>query len=122
MPLNATQQLEELAVTFAELRASDCRAYPAEVWKRAISLTGKIPVEEVCRVLLVQLAYFRRKMRAFGAISDEIADFVEVKTKNAIPRDLITIDLETPTGFRAKIQGSSLCLCQVLNSLFGEAQ
>jgi hypothetical protein len=122
MPLNATQELEELAVIFAELRASDCRAYPTEVWKRAISLTKQIPVEEVCRILLVQLAYFRKKMRVLGAISDETADFVEVKTRNAIPGDLITIDLETPAGFRAKIQGSSSCLYQVLNSLFGEAQ
>jgi hypothetical protein len=122
MRLDHSQILNELATTFAELRASDCRAYPAEVWQKAISLTNQIPVEEICRAILVQSAYFRKKMEAFGAVSVENPDFIEIKTKNAISSDLITIDLETPTGFRAKIQGSSFCLCQVLNSLFREVQ
>jgi hypothetical protein len=119
MPVNPDQTLNELAATFAELRAINCRSYPAEVWKRAIFLTNQFPIEKICRVLSVQAAYFRKKMKDFGEIFEEGSDFVEVKTKNAISPDLITIELETPTGFKAKIQGSSFCLCQVLNGLFG---
>jgi hypothetical protein len=122
MSLDATQKLQELAVTFAELRASDCRSYPEEVWRKAISLTKQIPVEEVCRVLSVQSAYFRKKMKGFEVVSVKNSDFVEVKAKNAISSELIIIDLETPTGFKAKIQGCSSCLCQVLNGLFREVQ
>lgn len=58
-------------------------------------------------------------MNDLGEILEGSSDFVEVKTKNAISPDSITIELETPTGFKAKIQGSSFCLCQVLNGLFG---
>ena len=121
MPVNPDQTLSELAARFAELRAVNCRFYPAEVWKRAISLTSEFPIEKICRALSVQSAYFRKKMKDFGEILEESSDFVEVKTKNAISPDLITIELETPTGFKAKIHGSSFCLCQVLNGLFGGA-
>jgi|GEM_PF-5481290 len=121
MSVNPNQTLEELAATFAELRAVNCRSYPEEVWKRAISLTNQFPVEQVCRALSVQSAYFRKKMKDFGAIFEEGSDFVEIKTKNAISTNLVTIELETPTGFKGKIQGSTFCLCQVLNGLFGGA-
>ena len=121
MPVNPNQILDELAATFAELRANNCRSYPAKVWKRAISLTNQFSVEQVCRALSVPSAYFRKKMKDFGAVFEEGSDFVEIKTKNAISTDLVTIELETPTGFKAKIQGSTFCLCQVLNGLFGGA-
>ena len=122
MSLDAIQKLEELAVIFADLRASNSRTYPVEVWQRAISLTSQIPIEKVCQTILVHPGYFRKKMKDFRAISGKGPDFVEIKTQNSHPADLITIDLETPAGFRAKIQGSSFCLCQVLNSLFKEVQ
>jgi len=121
MPVNPDQTLSELAATFAELRTVNCRSYPAEVWKRAISLTNQFPVEKICRALSVQSAYFRKKMKDFGEILDEASTFVEVKAKNTISSELITIELETPAGFKAKIHGSSFCLCQVLNSLFGRS-
>ena len=121
MPVTPDQILNELATTFAELRAVNCRSYPAEVWKRAISLTNQFPVEKICQALSVQSAYFRKKMTDFEVILEKGSDFVELKPKNTISSDLITIELETPTGFKAKIQGSSFCLGQVLNSLFGGA-
>lgn len=120
--MSAHQLLEELSATFAELRASGCRAYPAEVWQRAISLTNQIPEREVCRAIKVQSAWFRKKTRDFGAATVKRPDFVELKTERIAPSDLITIDLETPAGFKARIQGSSFCLCQVLASLFREAR
>jgi hypothetical protein len=119
MPVNPNQTLDELAATFAELRAVSCRSYPAEVWKKAISLTNQIPAVQVCQALSVQPAYFRKKMKDFGATFEERPDFVQIKTKNTISTDSVTIELETPTGFKAKIQGSTFCLCQVLNGLFG---
>ena len=121
MPVNPDQTLSELAVTFAELRAVNCRSYPEKVWRKAISLKSQFPVEKICRALSVQSAYFRKKMKDFGEIREESSDFVELKTKNTISQDLITIELETPTGLKAKIHGSSFCLCQVLNGLFGGA-
>ena len=120
MSVTPDQTLDELAVTFAELRSVNCRTYPADVWKRAISLTNQFSIEKICQVLLLQPAYFRKKMKDFGITLEESSEFVEIKTKNAISPDLITIELEAPTGFKAKIQGSSFCLCQVLNSFFRE--
>lgn len=121
MSVNPDQTLDELAIKFAQLRSVNCRSYPEDVWKRAISLTNQFPIEKVCQVLLLQPAYFRKKMKDLGEAFEEGSEFVEIKTKNVISSDLITIELETPTGFKAKIHGSSLCLCQVLNSLFREA-
>lgn len=120
MSINPDQALHELAVKLAELRAINSRSYPVEVWKRAISLANQFSVEKVCQVLLVQPAYFRKKMIDFGKTSEASFDFVEVRTKNITSSDLVTIELETPTGFKAKIHGASFCLCQVLNSLFRE--
>lgn len=119
MAVNPNNALDELAAKFAELRAVKCRSYPAEVWERAISLTNQFPVAQVSQALSVHPAYFRKKMKDFGVAFEECSDFVEIKTKNTISADLITIELETPTGFKAKIQGSNFCLCQVLNNLFG---
>ena len=121
MSLDTTQILKELAATFAELRALKCKAFPKEIWKKTFSLINQIPIEEICRAIKIPPCHFRKKMKSFGDILEKGSDFVEIKTKNPISPDLITIELETPTGFKAKIQGSSFCLNQVLNGLLGRA-
>lgn len=114
------QELKNLTVQFKQLRASDCRAYPLEVWQKAVTLTKVIPTEAICQAILVQPAYLRKKIREFEEPTMKGSDFLEIKTGGFVSSESLIIDLETPSGFKAKIQGSSSCLGQVLASFFQE--
>lgn len=119
MSMTPQEQLKILAEQFSQSRASQCKKFPKKIWESAITLTKTISFKEVCAAISVQPAHLRKKMQGAVSSKKEI-NFVEVETGNTFALGDIVIDLETPSGFKAKIQGSSCFLNQLLAKLFQE--
>ena len=111
------EQLEILVEKFSQARAVNCRVFPEELWRSAIALIHTMPLKDICRAISVQPQHLRKKAQEFATPRKQV-DFVEIESCKTLVSNDIVIDLETPSGFKAKIQGSSYCLSQVLAQLF----
>lgn len=109
------QSLKELSASLKDFRQnpSTRRNFPKEVWNSIISLTETLPIEEICKELEIHPAYLKRKMSKLR--QPAALDFQEITS--SISLGIVTIELESNTGLKAKIQGS-LDYIRVLQILF----
>jgi transposase-like protein len=110
--------IEEIRSTLDRLRQDPKtqRKFPAELWVSIIQLTNIYSVEEVCRRLQVNPVYLKRKIRQS---KESALEFREIVMPAAQPAsDIVTIELRSPDGLQAKIQGPFSCL-NYLSKLFG---
>jgi hypothetical protein len=76
--------------------------FPLSLWEKISQLTESYPIEEVSRVLGIQLPYLKQKTKQLMAPKGNM-DFVEVRPSP--PLDLIQIELTTTAGVQVKIRG-----------------
>lgn len=76
--------------------------FPSSIWEKILQLTECYPLEEVSRVLGMQLHHLRQKVQRLKA-PEALVDFVEVRP--CPPLESIQIELITPGGVQVKIQG-----------------
>lgn len=101
------ESLKQLQATLASLRQDHTarRRFPKEVWNSIINLTKSFSIDEVAETLHIHPAYLKRKI---AKSSSAAFDFQEVSIQS--PPDMIFIELESPSGLKAKIQGPISCL------------
>ena len=76
--------------------------FPSSIWEKIAQLTESYPLEEVSRVLGIQLPYLRRKTQQLRTPETKV-DFIEVRPSP--PLESIQIELTTPGGVQVKIRG-----------------
>ena len=55
------QERNELSLEFKSLRESGVRKFPESSWKKAISITKKIPIAEVSLAISTPISYIQKK-------------------------------------------------------------
>lgn len=107
----------EIAIRLAEIRqqAKTKQKFPQELWDAIISLTQSYSIQEVSKRLNINPSYLKRKIRDFLPIRE--LDFSEVPVQN-ICSGMVSVELFSDSGLRAKIQGPPSCL-SYLTTLFG---
>ena len=84
------------------------RKFPQELWDSVIQLTKIYSFEEVCRRLRINPIYLKRKI---GQSDEPALKFCEITLPTAqVAFDTVTIELRSPDGLQAKIQGPVSCL------------
>lgn len=76
--------------------------FPSSIWGKIAQLTESYPLEEVSRVLGIQLPYLRQKTKQLRTPETKI-DFIEIRPSP--PLESIQIELVTPAGVKVRIQG-----------------
>jgi len=102
--------IEELRSTIDRLRQDPKtqRRFPQELWVSIIQLTKIYPIEEVCRRLLVNPIYLKRKIHQSKETALEFREIVMPAVQSA--PETVTIELKSADGLQAKIQGPVSCL------------
>jgi len=110
-----TTSIEEIRSTLARLRQDPTtkRRFPSELWDTIIQLTKTYSIKEVCRQLEIDPVYLKRKI---PPPKKQDLEFREISP--LLPPDVITIELTTIAGLKAKIRGPVSCLNH-LSKLFG---
>jgi hypothetical protein len=83
------------------------RNFPRELWISIIQLTKIYPVEEVCHRLQINPIYLKRKIHPSKEPALEFREIVMPAAQSA--SDTMTIELRSPDGLQAKIQGPFFC-------------
>ena len=109
--------IEELRSIIDRLRQDPKtqRKFPQELWTSIIGLTKIYPIEEVCRQLLINPIYLKRKIHQSKESALEFREIVMPVVQSA--PDTVTIELKSADGLQAKIQGPFSCL-NYLSKLF----
>jgi hypothetical protein len=116
---NTNFELSELAVEFTALRQlGSRRRFPNEIWLKAISLSQKIPLSELCQAIGISVQYFRKKIANFShPVDKQSLQFFEVLSpKHQFP-DFIKVNIEFARGHKVLIEGVS---ASYLTSLVAE--
>lgn len=111
-----SEELVELASEFnAQRQTGRKNWFPEAVWKKAIDLSKKFSINEVCRAIQVNPAYFKQKIEHFNPVSSGVT-FVEVPLRDH-PGSMI-INLQTPNGYNLTIQGgTSTCVDSLIQAV-----
>jgi hypothetical protein len=105
--------LEKIYTALSVLRKeSKTHRYPKELWEEIILLTNTHSVETICKHLKINPSYLKRKLRQLQAPP---LDFQEISAPLSA---CVLIEISTPSGLTAKIQGPISCL-SYLNALLG---
>ena len=110
--------IEDLRSTLIQLRQNPKtkRKFPREVWDSILQLAKTYSVEELCCQLHINLVYLKEKIRDS---KQQVLEFREIPMPKSQPvLDTVTIELSTPSGLKAKIQGPVACMNN-LYKLFG---
>ena len=109
--------IEELRSTIDRLRQDPKtqRKFPQELWTSIIGLIKIYPTEEICRRLLINPTYLKRKIHQSNETTLEFREIVMPAVQSA--PDIVTIELKSADGLQAKIQGPFSCL-NYLTKLF----
>src|SRR3989338_8572888 len=110
--------IEEIRSTLDRLRQdpNTKRRFPQELWNAIIQQTKNCPIEEVCSRLQINPIYLQRKIHR---VEDQVLEFREIQVQAPLQSsDIVTIELDSSTGLKAKIQGPLSCL-DCLRNLFG---
>lgn len=114
------QTLEEISAILIQLRSDprSRRNFPKELWNSIIQLTQVHSVKDVCRHLNLNPVYLKEKMRLLNACQPQQLDFQEVLPSiHGVHSNMVTIELFSNSGLKAKIQAPASCL-HFLVSLF----
>jgi transposase-like protein len=107
--------IEEIRSTLDRLRQDPRtqRKFPQELWASIIQQTNIYSIEEVCHRLQINPVYLKRKIHQF---KEPKLEFREIVMPIQSVSDPVTIELKSPDGLQAKIQGPFSCLnflCQL---------
>ena len=92
------------------------RRFPRELWDSIIQLTKIYSIEEVGRQLHINPVYLKRKIHQS---KEQELEFREISIQASPPvSDMVTIELNSAAGLKARIQGPISCL-NYLHKLFG---
>jgi hypothetical protein len=113
------EELRELISQFNTVRKGSSKSYPDALWKKAISVAQKLPFLDVCHAIKVSPVYLRKKIAQLPS-ADKPMKFVELIPPNNHATNGVTINIETPDGYKLMMQelpSSSLVavLSEVLN-------
>lgn len=100
-------QLIELASEFATIRQSGKKNYfPDAIWQKAFSIAQRLSIKEVCRVIKVHPAYFRKKMGFFKSqIEEQSITFLELIAHKP---NTITIRIESSHGHKLSVESMAI--------------
>jgi hypothetical protein len=111
------EELADLASEIDALRLAGRKNwFPKAIWEKAAYLSQKIPDREVCEALGVKLTYFRKKISSFNSIeSEKLTTFVEVPTIKYGSPSFMTVNIQTPAGYKLTIGDvTPSCLTPIL--------
>jgi hypothetical protein len=116
---NTNIELIELVAEFNAIRQSKSkRPFPIEIWLKAISLSQKIPLSDLCRAIGISIQYFRKKIAKLSSpIDTQPLQFLEVISTKHQFSDFIKVSIESARGHKVLIEGIS---ASHLNSLVSE--
>ena len=110
-------ELNELVLEFRSVRESGIRRFPEAIWKKAISLTKKIPIEEISSAINVSVSYLQRKSKDL-AVNLQPVRFVEAVPQFLSSSDIVVI-VQTSKGHSMKIEGiNSSSLIDLMSGFF----
>lgn len=109
-------ELNQLILEFQTARKSCSNKFPQSIWKKAISLTKKLSVDEVSEALHVTSVYLHKKIKDLSPDIKPIR-FVEAVSHSPTATSGIVINIETLAG-QIKIEGVTDDSLRVLMSEF----
>lgn len=110
--------IEDIRHTLDRLRqdVKTQRRFPRALWDAIFQLTKKYPVKEVCSRLEINPTYLHRKIQQS---KEQVLEFREIHIQAPLSSfDMVTIELNSTAGLKARIQGPISCL-DYLQNLFG---
>lgn len=112
---SSTKTLDQVRVELVQARLdhSKRKKFPKELWDSIVQLTESHTIKEICKHLSISQALLRKKITKKDNSQPE---FREIYLQDHFTNP-ITIELSSPTGVSAKIQGPLSCL-QLLLPLF----
>lgn len=113
---NQLRSIEAIQSTLNQLQQnpSTRNSFPRELWDSIIQLTKSHSLEEVSCPLSIMPTNLKRKIQP----SQGALEFRELTIAGPITSELITIEISSNDGLKAKIQGSLSCL-DYLHKFFG---
>jgi hypothetical protein len=102
--------IQELQAALSQLRQDPKtqRKFPRELWEAVIHLTKTHSIKEISHCLRIHPGYLKRKVEQSQKQSLEFREVI-IPSSFVPSTDLVTIEITSPTGLKAKIQGPISC-------------
>jgi AraC-like DNA-binding protein len=105
-PIDSFDEIE-IALMNIRKQAKTKQKFPQELWNAIIGLTKTHSIQEVSQRLNISPTYLKRKIRMSRESSP--LDFREISLQNTCS-EMVSIELISNFGIKAKIQGPPSCL------------